>query len=90
MLSIFGVTSIASRQSSRTPKMRSTASKTWHTSGGVKHAESYEDTILPDTQEGAVPHRDRPACIPWSVGVRVRVHHGILVCECVPTCHAIN
>eukprot|EP00966_Prymnesium_polylepis_P156670 3620060-Prymnesium_polylepis.1 len=23
-----------------------------------------------DTQEGSVPHRDRPARIPWSVGVR--------------------
>eukprot|EP00966_Prymnesium_polylepis_P210685 4878203-Prymnesium_polylepis.1 len=23
-------------------------------------------------QEGAVPHQDRPARIPWSVGVRVR------------------
>eukprot|EP00966_Prymnesium_polylepis_P259084 5984096-Prymnesium_polylepis.1 len=23
--------------------------------------------ILPDTHEGAVPHRDRPARIPWSV-----------------------
>eukprot|EP00966_Prymnesium_polylepis_P272948 6305699-Prymnesium_polylepis.3 len=31
--------------------------------------------ILPDTQEGAVPHRDRPPRTPWSVGVRVRVHH---------------
>eukprot|EP00966_Prymnesium_polylepis_P131479 3040952-Prymnesium_polylepis.1 len=31
--------------------------------------------ILPDTQEGAEPHRDWPARIPWSVGVRVRVHH---------------
>eukprot|EP00966_Prymnesium_polylepis_P075177 1743978-Prymnesium_polylepis.1 len=28
--------------------------------------------ILPDTQEGAVPHQGRPARIPWSVGVRVR------------------
>ena len=24
--------------------------------------------ILPDTQEGTVPHRDRPARFPWSVG----------------------
>eukprot|EP00966_Prymnesium_polylepis_P064153 1487574-Prymnesium_polylepis.1 len=27
---------------------------------------------LPDTQEGTVPHQDRTARIPWSVGVRVR------------------
>eukprot|EP00966_Prymnesium_polylepis_P250711 5797244-Prymnesium_polylepis.1 len=23
--------------------------------------------VLPDTQEGTVPHRDRPAHVPWSV-----------------------
>ena len=27
-----------------------------------------EAAILPDTQEDTVPHRDRPAHIPWSVG----------------------
>eukprot|EP00966_Prymnesium_polylepis_P027674 639625-Prymnesium_polylepis.1 len=36
--------------------------------------------ILPDTQEGAVPHRDRPAHVLWSVGE----HKGVcimLVCK---------
>jgi len=43
--------------------------------------------ILPDTQEGAVPHRDRPAHVPWSVGE----HKGeciMLVCKCEPCDHA--
>eukprot|EP00966_Prymnesium_polylepis_P250249 5786047-Prymnesium_polylepis.1 len=30
--------------------------------GGCEH-------VLPDTQEGTVPHQDRPARIPWSVCV---------------------
>ena len=44
--------------------------------------------ILPDTQDGTVPHRGRPAHIPWAVGE----HKGeciMLVCKCepLPTCH---
>jgi hypothetical protein len=51
--------------------------------------------ILPDTQDGAVSHQDRPARIPWSVGVRVRVPDAaciMLVCESEPmtTCHAFR
>jgi hypothetical protein len=30
--------------------------------------------ILPDTQEGTVPHRDRPARFPWSVGETHKQH----------------
>eukprot|EP00966_Prymnesium_polylepis_P139121 3214524-Prymnesium_polylepis.2 len=45
-------------------------------------------TTLPDTQDGTVPHRGRPAHIPWAVGE----HKGeciMLVCKCepLPTCH---
>ena len=31
--------------------------------------------ILPDTQDGTVPHRDKPAHIPWSVGEHKQTSH---------------
>eukprot|EP00966_Prymnesium_polylepis_P304890 7044137-Prymnesium_polylepis.1 len=48
--------------------------------GGELLRDIYHTTVVPDTQDGTVPHRDRQAHIPWSVGEHIEGVCIMLVC----------